>query len=269
MACVPKPPPDVIDPGFDENPPMAQPSRHAPQNSQTRLIGSDLEKQQPQPYSARPPPRTIQFVEKPRLVQPPVARQQQQQVQMSSHPYVQAGYGQPYRPTTPSGLSMHSNNSSIESYRQDQRVQHAPPRMASPTTTPSRRPWPPNTPYTEPIPRAMTPGSVYSNNSTLSSVVFASGSTPPPPLAAQINPIRPPLPKRSSSYTNSVYSIGSYYSRETMTAPPPVPSLGPGIAQATPGQQSMRSVTTPGSGSNEWKDLVMNAAGREDRQGAF
>lgn len=254
MSCVPKQPtPNVIDPGFDEKPSMVQQTRHVPQNSQTQLIGSDIEKQQLQPYSVRPQAPAIRFVDKPRLAQSPMAKQQPQ-VQMPSYPYgsrEQSGHGHPYRPTTPSGPPMHFNNSSIDSYRQEPIVPpRASPRMVPPTTS-SRRPWPPNAPYTEPIPRATTPGSVYSS---LSSVEFATRSTPPPP-AAQINPIRRPSQRQSTlSFTTSVYSVGSYYSRDTMAGPPPVPPLRPGIVRAIP------------SPSNEWRDLVMNAAG--GRQGA-
>ena len=249
MSCVPKQPPaNIIDSGFDEKLPTVQQSRHVPQDPQTPFIGSDIEKQQPQPYSVRSQVPAVRFVDKPRLAQAPMA-QQQPQVQIPSYSYVsreQSEYGQPYRPTIPGGPSVHSKSSPIDSYRKDSVVQpHASPRMASPITTPSRRPWPPNAPYAEPIPKAITPGSEYSNNSRLSSVEFAARSTSPLPFAAQINPIRTLSQRQSAlSYTNSVYSIGSY-SRNTMVAPP-MPPLRPGFAQAAPRQQSELARLTNG-----------------------
>ena len=244
MSCVPKQPPvNIIDSGFDEKLPTVQQSRHVPQDPQIRFIGLDIEKQHPQPYSVRSRVPAVRFVDKPRLAQ------QQPQVQIPSYSYVsreQSEYGQPYRPTIPGGPSVYSKSSPIDSYREDSVVRpHALPRMASPITTPSRRPWPPNAPYAEPILRAITPGSEYSNNSRLSSVEFAARTTSPPPLAAQIDPIRSLSQRQSAlSYTNSVYSIGSY-SRNTMVAPP-VPPLRPGFAQAAPRQQSELARLTNG-----------------------
>jgi len=247
MCCIPQPPPLDLEPELDMQVPVNSQARHVTHlsiNSNTRLINPDLEKQigSAHPLLSSRNGSSGSVEESMRIGRPmPLQRGVQQS----------ASYGSEY-PLNVSPTAMRGSDEDLLFWPAGESR-----RMRS---LDESRHYPPSYTSTDPTPRplALRPGSIYSAGSPASPapVGFVNGARsatlPPPPLPAQSNAQKAMSRRtRSSSMTNSVYSVASGDSEEFI---PPVPSLG--AYRTSPGPRFVR----PRADSGPWQQLVLDAA---------
>ena len=224
MTCVPQPPPPFdLEPELDTRVPVNSQTRHTPHlsnDSNTRLLNSDLEKQSgsAHPLLGSRNGSSASVGESMRIGRPmPLRRGLQPNASYSSSEY----------PVNAPQTAMRENDENLPFWPADES-----------RSLDESRSYPPS--YTSadatPRPLALRPGSIYSNSPSASSAsvgfVNIRSSTLPPPQQSHAQKSMSRR-TRTSSISNSVYSSSS---RESDDFIPPVPLLD-AYRSSSPGPQ--------------------------------